>query len=78
MFETPFSVDINALYEDFQMEIMEFQSEIQFKYLIMSLYQTFISPLLPEKNILCFTTTPYLCHHFLTVSTFGEKKCFQR
>lgn len=40
--------------------------EIQF----MSLYQTFVSPLQPERNTPHFTTTPYLCHCFLAVQTF--------
>jgi len=42
----------------------------QFKNVIMLLYQTFISTLLTEKNILCFTNTPYSCDCFLTVHTF--------
>ena len=38
--------------------------------MILSTYQTFISPFLPEKNICHFTVTPYSCHHFLAVHTF--------
>ena len=46
MFLTPFSVDLNALPENFQMECTELQSDIQPpKKVITSLYQTFIRPL---------------------------------
>ena len=69
MFVTSFSVDINILPENFQMECIKLQSDIQLKNLIMFLYQTFLRPLLPEKNILRFITIPYSCHHFLAEST---------
>ena len=64
MFAKSFSADINTLPTDFQMECLELQSDIQLKYLIISLYQTFIRPLLTEKNILHFTVTPYSCQRF--------------
>ena len=49
----------------FQMECIKLQSDIQQIFnLTMSLYQTFTSPLLPERNIPHCTVTPYSCHHF--------------
>lgn len=47
------------------MEYIGLKSDIQFKNQIMSSYQTFIRPLLPEKNVFHFTTMPYSCPHFL-------------
>ena len=52
------------------MKRLELQSDIQLKNLIMSLYQTFIIPILAEKDILVITVTPYSCHHFLVVHVF--------
>jgi len=40
---------------NFQMEYVELQSDIQLKNVIMSLYQTPVSPLLAERNIPHFT-----------------------
>lgn len=40
---------------------------VEVKNLTMSVYQTFISPLLPKREIAHFRATPYLCH--LAVST---------
>ena len=50
------------------MECIELQSDIQLKNLIMSLYQTFIRPLLTEKNIPYLPIIPYSWHLF-----FGSK-----
>ena len=75
MFVTPFSVNRSTLSADFQVELMELQSDIQLKNLIMSLYWTSISPLLPKKSIPCFTTMPCSHHHFLSVHTFGNNYC---
>ena len=58
MFVPPFPVDTKMLPPDFQMEYIELQSDIQLKDLIVSLYQTSISPLLSEKY-------PSLHHHIL-------------
>lgn len=52
---------------EFQMGCKELQ-----KFVIMSLYQTFTSPLLLKRNNPHFTTTPYLCHYFLVVPTFAR------
>ena len=38
----------------------------------MSLYQAFISPLLPERNTPHLTVTHHSYHHFLTVPTFMD------
>ena len=73
MFARPFSVDTNTLPASFQMEFIKLQSDIQLKNLIMSLYQTFIIPVLARKNTLCFTITPYKCHHF-----FWQYMCFEQ
>ena len=70
IFATPFSVNINTLPANFQMECIELQSDTQLKNLILSFYQTFIISVLAEKSILQFTVTPYSCHHFLAVCTF--------
>jgi len=68
-FQTLFPVDINTLPADFQMEHIELQSGIQLKNPIMSVHQTYIRPLLPERSVLCFAVKPYWCHHFVTVRT---------
>ena len=75
MFVTPFSVNRSTLSADFQVELMELQSDIQLKKLIMSLYWTSISPLLPKKSIPCFTTMPCSHHHFFFLLTFGNNYC---
>jgi len=49
------------------MEHVELQSDIQLKNLIMALYRIFIIPILPERNMLCFTITTCSCHDFLAV-----------
>lgn len=55
------------------MECIKLQSDIQQIFnLTMSLYQTFTSPLLLQRNNPHFTTTPYLCHYFLVVPTFAK------
>jgi len=70
MFVAPFSVVINTWPAHFQMDCTELQSDIQLKYLTMYLYRTFIIPVLPEKNILRLTVTPYSHHHFWAEGTF--------
>ena len=70
VFANPFSVAINTLSANSQIEGIECIECIQLKNLIMSLYQTFISSLLPEQNIPHFTITPCSCHSFLAVCTF--------
>ena len=64
IFVTLFSLDINTLPANFQMEWIELQSDTQFENMIMSLYQAFIRPFLQEKNTPWFTIMPYSCHHF--------------
>ena len=66
IFATSFSVYINALAENFQIKWIELKSEIQLRALIMSLYQTSVSPLFPEENIPRFTVTPYSRIHIIT------------
>ena len=63
-FATQFSIDVSMLPLNFQMEYVELQSDIQLKNVIMSLYQTPVSPLLAERNIPHFTVTPHSCHRF--------------
>lgn len=58
-FQAPLPVDTNTLRADFQVECIELQSGIQLKNPIMSVYQTFIRPLLREGNVLRFTVKPY-------------------
>lgn len=69
---TQFSVEISALPVNFQVQCIEVQPDIQLKEknLIMSLYQAFVRPFLPEKNIPSFTITPSSCHRILAVHTF--------
>lgn len=55
LFATVFSVNINTLL------VKMYRAAIRFDF---SLYQIFISPLLPERNIRCFTITPYSYHCF--------------
>ena len=64
-FVTPFSVDINTLLVNFQMESIELQSKIWSCLFTRS-----------ERNILCLTVMSYSCHHFLAVPTFVSN-CFQ-
>lgn len=49
MFVTSFSVDINTLPENFQIQCIKLQSDIQLKKTIMFLYQTLIRPLTRDK-----------------------------
>lgn len=51
MFATPFLVGINTRPAGFQMGCGELQSDIQLKYLTMSFCQSFIRPLLTERNV---------------------------
>lgn len=44
--------------------------------LVMSHYSASIWPVLPEKDISCFTIMPYSCHCSLAVDTF-VKNCFE-
>jgi len=76
IFATPFSVDVNTLPANFQIECIGFQSDVQLKNLIMSLYQTVIRAILPEKYTPQFTIMPYSCHHFLAVRTLVNN-CFK-
>ena len=76
MFATVFSVNMNILLGNSQMECIELQSDIQLKNLTMSLYQTFMILTLPERNNPYFTIKPYSHHHFFTLHTF-VKNCFQ-
>jgi len=76
IFTTPFSVHINTLSANFQMECIELQLDTHLKYLILSLFQTFISLIWPERNIPPFTVTFYSCHHCLILCTFVNN-CFQ-
>jgi len=69
-FARPLSVNINAWTANSQMECIELQSDIQLKNLIMSLYWTFIIPILSEKNVLHFTITTYSYCCFLAIHTF--------
>ena len=66
IFATPFSVDINILHPDFQMECIEVQSDIQFKEKFdhFSLLD-FLKLNLPIKKSTSFKIMPYLCHHYL-------------
>lgn len=73
-FPTLFAFDINTWPENFEIDCIEFQSDVQLSNLIMSLYQTFKIPILPEKKTLHFTVKPYSCHHFLAVCIF-ENSC---
>jgi len=38
----------------------------------MSLYQTSVSPLLPQRYTPSLYSLPYSCHHFLVVHTFVD------
>jgi len=72
MFVTLFSVDINTLPTNSQTECIQLQSDLQLKNLVMSLYQIFITLLLPERDkyLSLHTVTPHSCHQFLAVRTF--------
>ena len=63
---TPCPVNINTLLTNFQMECVKLQSDIRLNNLIVSLYQTFISPILPETPPR-FTIMPYPWHCCLTL-----------
>ena len=68
---TPFSVNINMLPANCQMECLELQSDTQLKeFDRVSLHWTFTGPIFPEINIPCFTITPYSRHHYLAASVF--------
>ena len=70
-------VNTDTLSADFQMGCMGLQSDIQLKNQIMSLYQTFLSPVFPGRDIPQSTVMPYSCHLFLAVRTFVNNS-FQR
>lgn len=58
--QLPFSVAINALLADFQIECIELQLDIQLKFDHVSLRDLSLT----EKNTLCFTVMPYSCYYF--------------
>jgi len=74
MFVALFSVDVSTWPVNIQMECVELQSVTQLKNLTLSLYQTSLSLLLPEREILHFPITSYSCYCFLAVCTF-VKNC---
>lgn len=75
---TPFSVDMNILAANLQMECKEMQSEIQLKekfdrVTLLDLHKTYLKR---KKNIPCFTITFYSCNRILAICIFVNN-CFQ-
>lgn len=63
----PFSVNMNTLPVNFQVECIELRSDIHLRNLTLSLYHALISPLLPEREI-----PPPSQTHLIRVTTFGQ------
>ena len=74
MFATPFSVDVNMLPVDFQMERIELQSDIQLKEKLDRVSSLdFHRSCLPRDKYPWLHITPYSCHHSLAATLFKNQ-----